>query len=254
MERLKHKIAIITGVSSGIGQATARLFAAEGATVFGVDCDRDSGQLLAEELQQQQLKFTFFASDVANPLAAKEIVFHCQQTYGRVDILYNNAGISRVEPFLTISQTSLEQIMAVNFMGTFFLCQEVIPLMKQQGGGVIINTASELAIVAQPLFTAYCASKGAVLAFTRSLALEYARDNIRINVLCPGPINTPMLDREFSSYDNPFNARTESIASIPIGRLGRPEEIARVALFLASDAPELIQGASLLVDGGKTIF
>ncbi|WP_013322741.1 SDR family NAD(P)-dependent oxidoreductase [Gloeothece verrucosa] len=253
MGRLNQKVALITGVSSGIGAAAAKLFAAEGAAVFGVDCHTEAGEALEEELRQLGLSFHFFACDVANSSAARDIVSNCGQTYGRVDILYNNAGISTVEAFTSVSQSSLERIMAVNFMATFYLCQQVIPVMKQQGGGVIINTASELAFVAQPLFTAYCASKGAVLAFTRSLALEYAADNIRINALCPGPIDTPMLNAEFNADSDPVKARTESIATIPIGRLGRPEEIAQVALFLASDAPQLMHGASLLVDGGKTI-
>ncbi|MBC7969170.1 MAG: SDR family oxidoreductase, partial [Verrucomicrobia bacterium] len=125
---------------------------------------------------------------------------------------------------------------------------------QQQGGGVVINTASELAIVAQPLYTAYCATKGAVLSLTRALALEYAKDNIRINALCPGPIATPMLQGEFDQADDPAQAEAEGIATMPIGRLGTPAEIAQVALFLASDAPALMHGAALVVDGGKTIF
>jgi NAD(P)-dependent dehydrogenase (short-subunit alcohol dehydrogenase family) len=126
--------------------------------------------------------------------------------------------------------------------------------MQQQGHGVIINTASELAIVAQPFYAAYCASKGAVLSFTRALALEYAQANIRINALCPGPIDTPMLQQEFNVDSDPVEARNQGIATMPIGRLGTPEEIAQVALFLAADAPALMHGASIVVDGAKTIL
>ncbi|NJR65164.1 MAG: SDR family oxidoreductase [Leptolyngbyaceae cyanobacterium CRU_2_3] len=129
----------------------------------------------------------------------------------------------------------------MNFLSVFYLCQQVIPKMHQ--GGVIINTASELAIVAQPLYTAYCASKGAVLSFTRSLALEYAQSNIRINALCPGPIDTPMLQQEFNLDSDPIKAQEQGIATMPIGRLGKPEEIAQVALFLASEAPALMQSS-----------
>lgn len=253
MSRLDGKVALITGVGSGIGQAAARLFTERGATVFGVECDRKAGQALAAELSDRQ--FQFFQADLSSHSACIQTVTRCCEVYSRIDILYNNAGISVVEPFTSTSPTTLERILAVNFMSIFYLCQQTIPQMQQQGGGVVINTASELAIVAQPLYAAYCASKGAVLSLTRALALEYARDNIRINAICPGPVDTPMLQMEFDYLDaNPDRAKAESIATMPIGRLGRPEEIARVALFLASEAPALLHGASLLVDGAKTIF
>ncbi len=254
MGRLADKVALITGVGSGIGRAAACLFATEGAQVFGVDRNRAAGEDLVAYLQAQHLKFQFCEADLSQPAAAKTIVDQCHQTYGRIDVLYNNAGISEVEPFTDISPEALERMLAINFKSVFYLCQQVIPVMQAQGGGVIINTASELSFVAQPLFTAYCASKGAVLSFTRALALEYAQQNIRINALCPGPIDTPMLNREFAMEANPAQAKADSLASMPIGRLGQPEEIAQIALFLASDAPALLHGSALLVDGGKTIF
>ncbi len=254
MEKLSGKVALITGVGAGIGLAAARLFAAEGAAVFGVDRNAKAGKALLDELHQQGLNFEFFAADLSTPQAAIAVVKACYHRYDHIDILYNNAGISVIEPFTSVAPATLEQIFAINFMSTFHLCQGVIPGMQQQGSGVIINTASELAIVAQPLYSAYCASKGAVLSLTRALALEYARDNIRINALCPGPVDTALLSQEFERETNPQKAKADSIALMPIGRLGQPEEIAQVALFLASDAPQLMQGAALLVDGGKTIF
>lgn len=254
MGRLDGKVALITGIASGIGRAAAMLFAAEGAQVFGVDRDEPTGQALAAALQADGRSFHFFAADVSSELACMQSVKQCCETYGRIDILYNNAGIAIIEPFDRTDAEALERIMAVNFKSVFYLCQQAIPQMQQQGGGVVINTASELAIVAQPLYTAYCASKGAVLSLTRALALEYAKDKIRINALCPGPIATPMLQGEFDQADDPAQAKAEGIATIPIGRLGDPAEIARVALFLASDAPALMHGAALVVDGGKTIF
>lgn len=250
--KLDRKVALITGVGSGIGRAAARLFVEAGATVFGVDRNLEAGQSLATELSTQN--FHFWSADLSTQAAAIAAVEQCYQTCGRVDVLYNNAGISIVEPFTEMKATTVEQILAINFLSVFYLCQQVIPIMQQQQSGVIINTASELAFVAQPLFTAYCASKGAVLSFTRSLALEYAHTNIRINALCPGPIDTPMLKAEFATDTNPQKARHDSITSIPIGRIGEPAEIAQVALFLACDAPRLMHGSSLLVDGGKTIL
>ena len=215
MGRLDNKVALITGVGSGIGKAAALLFAQAGAVVFGVDRDEAAGQTLTSMLSSQT--FRFFKADLSTDASCFQTVQLCCAAYGHIDVLYNNAGISPV-------------------------------------GGVIINTASELAIVAQPLYAAYCASKGAVLSLTRALALEYAQDNIRINALCPGPIDTPMLQQEFDQSDDPIQSRTAGIATMPIGRLGKPEEIAQVALFLASDAPSLMQGASIVVDGAKTIL
>jgi NAD(P)-dependent dehydrogenase (short-subunit alcohol dehydrogenase family) len=254
MSRLDSKVVLITGIGSGIGQAAVRLFCEQGAIVFGVDVDVAAGQALAKELHSQNYSFHFYPADLSTKAACVEVVTECCTTAGKVDILYNNVGISTVQPFLDTEAATVERIMAVNFMSVFYLCQAVIPVMQQQGSGVIINTASELAIVAQPLYSAYCASKGAVLSFTRSLALEYAQSNIRINALCPGPIDTPMLQKEFATEADPAKAEKEAIATMPIGRFGRPEEIAQVALFLASDAPSLMHGASIVVDGAKTIL
>lgn len=254
MGQLDGKVALITGVASGIGRAAASLFAEQGAIVFGCDRNQAVGQTLAAELQAKGHSFQFFAADLSTETACINAVNRCYKDYGRIDILYNNAGISIVEPFAETSGATLDIILAINFKSVFYLCQQVIPKMQKQGGGVVINTASELAIVAQPLYAAYCASKGAVLSLTRALALEYAKDNIRINALCPGPIDTPMLQMEFDLANNPVQAKTEGMATMPIGRLGQPEEIAKVALFLASDAPALMQGATIVVDGGKTIL
>lgn len=252
MGRLDNKVALITGVGSGIGKAAALLFAEAGAVVFGVDRDEAAGQTLTSMLSSQT--FRFFKADLSTEASCIQTVQQCCAAYGQIDVLYNNAGISTVEPFTQTDALSLDRILSVNFKSVFYLCQQVIPKMQHQGGGVIINTASELAIVAQPLYAAYCASKGAVLSLTRALALEYAQDNIRINALCPGPIDTPMLQQEFDQSDDPIQSRAAGIATMPIGRLGKPEEIAQVALFLASDAPSLMQGASIVVDGAKTIL
>jgi NAD(P)-dependent dehydrogenase (short-subunit alcohol dehydrogenase family) len=254
MGQLDGKVALITGIGSGIGQAAARLFCDRGAAVFGVDINSQAGETLRQELHAKGQSFQFYEADLLTESACARVIAECYATYNGIDILYNNAGISIVKSFSETDQPTLEKILAVNFMSVFYLCQHTIPKMQNQGGGVIINTASELAIVAQPLYTAYCASKGAVLSFTRSLALEYAQSNIRINALCPGPIDTPMLQHEFETAEDVSQAQIEGIATMPIGRFGRPEEIAQVALFLASDAPALMHGASIVVDGAKTIL
>ena len=235
MTQLTGKVTLITGIASPIGQATARLFTAAGASVFGVDDDFTAGEALAAELQQQQRTFQFWTADLADPAAIAETIARCQQTYGRIDVLYNNANLSIIESFNEVSSTTLERIMAVNFKATFSLCQHVIPGMKRRGGGVIINTASELENVARPLATAYSASKGAVLAFTRALALEYAPDHIRVNILCPDTIAAPI--------PTPERAKPEENAIPTIEHFGAPEEVAKVALRLASEAPSLMPGA-----------
>lgn len=252
MTKLADKVVLITGIGSGIGLAAARLFYQSGATVFGIDRDVDAGRKLQIELANG--RFFFWEADLSNLQTVVKAVEQCVQRYGTVDVLYNNAGISFVESFTEVSPEELETTMAVNFYAVFYLCQQVLPVMVQQGSGTIINTASELAVVAQPHLSAYCASKGAVLSLTRSLALEYAHTNIHINALCPGPTETQMLKYEFDADTNPAQAKQESINSMPIRRLGTPEEVAQVALFLASDAPRLMHGATLLVDGGKTII
>jgi NAD(P)-dependent dehydrogenase (short-subunit alcohol dehydrogenase family) len=254
MGRLDGKVALITGIGSGIGRAAARLFCEAGATVFGVDRNLDSGLSLATELANWGSCFQFFQADLSQEWDCLQTVRQCKQQCGRLDILYNNAGISMIAPFDQTDTALLADIMAINFQAVYVLCQQAIPLMQAQGGGVIINTASELAIVAQPHYAAYCASKGAVLSLTRALALEYAQANIRINALCPGPIDTPMLQQEFNQAELPDHAKAAGVATMPIGRLGQPEEIAEVALFLASDAPVLLHGASIVVDGAKTIL
>lgn len=254
MGRLDGQVTLITGIAAGIGAAAATLFAQEGAHVFGVDRDAAGGATLAAQLQAQGHSVEFYAADLASAEACRTVVEQCCQRFGRIDVLYNNAGISIITAFQTTTEADLDRLIAINFKSVFYLCQQVLPLMQRQGGGVVINTASELAIVAQPLYAAYCATKGAVLSLTRALALEYAQDNIRINAVCPGPIDTPMMQQEFLAAADPQQCRQDAIATIPIGRLGQATEIAKVALFLATDAPALMHGSALVVDGGKTVI
>lgn len=253
-EQLRDKVIVLTGVSSGIGLAATRLFCEQGGTVFGIDRNAEVGDRLSKELNSKHYSFKFYEADLSQERACAEAIETCYQTYGRIDVLYNNAGISIVSPFTKTDTATVEKLFAVNVMSVFYLCQQTIPKMQAQGSGVIINTASELAIVAQPLYTAYCASKGAVMSFTRALALEYAQSGIRINMLCPGPIETPMLQKEFQCDEDPQAAREQGLNTMPIGRYGKPEEVARVALFLASDAPALMHGSALVIDGAKTII
>jgi len=251
---LTGKVAIITGTSSGIGKASALRFLEEGCRVYGFDRDRERGQEMELELRTKNYPFIFHEVDLLDRPQIKQAFDTCMLREGRIDILFNNAGVSFVRPIEMTEQQILETTMGVNFEATYHLCQLVYPQMKQRGAGVILNTASELAFVAQPGFSAYCASKGAVLAFTRSLALEAAPHGVRVNALCPGPVETPMLLAEFKTGKDPQGERRGAELTIPLGRLGKPAEIAEVAVFLVSNRASFVHGAAWLVDGGKTIW
>lgn len=251
---LAGKIAIITGTSNGIGKAAALLFLKEGCRVHGFDCDSARGKEMERDMQMQGYPFTFHEVNLLERSQIEKAVENCMRSDGRIDILFNNAGVSYVSPIELTEQRIFETTMGVNFEAVYYLCQLIYPQMKERGSGVILNTASELAFVAQPGFTAYCASKGAVLSFTRALALEAAQCGVRVNAICPGPIETSMLLAEFDNAENPVEERSSAEQTIPLGRFGKPEEIAEVALFLVSEKASFVQGAAWMVDGGKTVW
>ncbi|HEY9768569.1 MAG TPA: SDR family NAD(P)-dependent oxidoreductase [Coleofasciculaceae cyanobacterium] len=252
--RLKKKIALITGAGSGIGRSTAMCFAAEGAIIMAADINETEAVITQELIEQAGGKCRALAFDVSKELEVKDAIALTVSMFGRLDIMHNNAGISIIKPTTEITEADLNRLIGINFKGVFFGCKHAIAQMVKQQEGVIINTASELAIVGQPLYSAYCGTKGAVIAMTRALSAEWAKQGIRVNALCPGPINTPMLQAEFNLATNPKVEAQAAVDSIPAGKLGTPEEIAKVALFLASDNAQFVHGAAIMVDGGKTII
>jgi len=252
--RLKGKVSLITGAGSGIGRATALLFAREGAFVVAVDRDEQQAKKTQNLIHQAGGKCEAKFIDVSQEEQVAEAIATVINTWGQLDVLFNNAGISLLKPVTATTEAEWDHVFNVNLKGVFFGCKHAIPQMAKQGSGAIINTASELAIVAQPLYGAYCATKAGVIALTRVLALEWAAKGIRINAVCPGPIATPMLQAEFELADNPIDEEKLAIKSIPAGRLGTPEDIAKVALFLASEDAQFVHGAAIIADGGKTIF
>jgi NAD(P)-dependent dehydrogenase (short-subunit alcohol dehydrogenase family) len=246
--RLDGKVALITGGGSGMGKVASELFASEGADVVLTDVADEAGAATADAIGERAL---FVHADVSDEQQADAMVRAAVDRFGRLDILYNNAGVMLPDDGSVDATTEAiwDTTLAVNVKGVAFGCKYGIPAMLQTGGGSIINVASFVAWVgAATSQTAYTSSKGAVLAMTREIAVEYARRGIRCNALCPGPIETPLLIRLLSNEER----RRRRLVHIPMGRLGRAEELARAALFLASDDASYMTGASLIVDGGLT--
>ncbi len=245
MGRLDQKIAIITGAASGIGRATARRFAAEGARVVVADLAEEEGSALATEIGG-----TFVPVDVASEASVKDMYARVLEVYGGVDVLFNNAGISPADDdsILTTELDAWRRVQDVNLTSVYLCCKYGIPLLLERGGGSIINTASFVAVLGSATSQiSYTASKGGVLSMSRELGVQFARQGVRVNALCPGPVNTPLLQELFAK--DPERA-ARRLVHVPLGRFAEPEEIASAVLFLASDDASFITASTFLVDGG----
>jgi len=250
MGSLTGKYALITGGASGIGWATALLFAREGAAVSVVDLDEDKGQAVVREIVDNGGQAIFVHCDVSQAADCQRAVQRTVDELGGLDILFNNAGLIRRASVLETSEEEWDRVMAVNVKSVFLLSKYAIPVMAQAGGGVIINTASGWGLVGGRKAAAYCASKGAVVLLTKAMALDHGEQNIRVNCICPGDTDTPMLRNEAQQLGEPDERFLEGAAQRPLRRIGRPEEIAQAALYLASDASSFVTGTTLVVDGG----
>jgi NAD(P)-dependent dehydrogenase (short-subunit alcohol dehydrogenase family) len=251
--RLADKVTIITGAGGGMGRVAAQLFAKEGAKVVVAEYSEAAGRETVAMVEADGGTATYVRADVSKEADAKAMVDHALATYGRVDVLYNNAGIMPEADHSVIDTDvdTWDQVMAVNVRGPFLGCKYAIPAMQAGGGGSIINVASFVAILGCSVpQDAYTASKGAILSLTRSLAVQFGPNGIRTNAICPGPIETPLLMDWLLKDEAAKNLR---LARNPTGRFGKPEEIVYMALYLASDESRFTNGASLVVDGGISV-
>ncbi|OQY23575.1 MAG: short-chain dehydrogenase [Chloroflexi bacterium] len=250
MTSLKDERALITGGASGIGRATALLFAREGAVVAVADLDEAGAQAVAREIADDGGRAIAVRCDVSQTADCQRAVQQTVEELGGLDILFNNAGIIRRADVLETTEEEWERVMAVNAKSVFLMSKYAIPVMAQAGGGVIVNTGSGWGLVGGANAVSYCASKGAVVNMTRAMALDHGAQNVRVNCVCPGDTDTGMLRNEARQLGASEEEFLLEAAERPLKRIGRPEDIAQAVLYLVSDAASFVTGATLVVDGG----
>jgi NAD(P)-dependent dehydrogenase (short-subunit alcohol dehydrogenase family) len=245
--RLAGRVTVITGANSGIGLATARLFAAEGAAVVLADIKDASGQAATIRGRCAAIPV-----DVANGGSVAQLVDRTLTEFGRLDVLVNNAGVDLAKRITETDEADWDRLMSINLRGVFLCSKAAVLVMRDHGGGVIVNVASELGIVGGSEIAAYCASKGGVVQLTKAMAVDHAAENIRVNCVCPGPVDTPLLQSIMAAASDPVAEQLSIVSKTLLRRLARPEEIARAILFLASDESSYMTGSIVAVDGGWT--
>ena len=252
-KRFEGKVVIITGGGKGIGKTCANAFAQEGGQVAIADIDEEAGQASVRQVNETGGKAIFIKCDVSKSTGVKLLVKETVKEFGGIDVLYNNAGVVRYGTVVEMSEEDWDYQININLKASFLTCKYTIPEMIKRGGGTIVNTASAQAFASQKTVSAYAASKGGIVSFTTTVALDHAQDNIRCNCIAPGSIQTPMLDEAaelFGPKDNPAQAITEWGKMHPLGRVGRSEEVAKMVLFLASEDASFCTGGCYRIEGG----
>jgi len=252
MFSLKNKITLVTGAGSGIGESIAEVFARAGAHVYVADRDSNAGNETVARIKAQKGSAEFKEIDVSREADCDRVQREVYAAFGRLDVLVNNAGIGHVGTLLQTTGADLDRLYAVNVRGMFNVTKVFLPGMIERKHGVIINLASIGGVLAVRDRLAYCTTKFAVVGLTRSMALDHALAGVRINCICPGRVETPFVAKRLAEYPDPEQARREMTASQPVGRMGRPDEIAALAAFLCSDEATFITGAAYDIDGGVT--
>ncbi len=250
MMRFANKVALITGGTSGIGRTTATLFAREGAYVAITGRNEERGQAVVAEIEQEGGQAIFIRSDVRLAVECRQAVETTLQTFGRLDILFNNAGVFYPNTVLDCTEEEWDLTIDISLKGSFLMSKYALPSMIAQGSGVIINNSSGWGLAGGSAAAAYCAAKGGMVLLTRAMAIDHARQGIRINCVCPGDVDTPMLPDDARRRGMTWEAYLAEASDRPMGRIGLPQEIAKAVLFLASDDSSFVTGAALVVDGG----
>jgi NAD(P)-dependent dehydrogenase (short-subunit alcohol dehydrogenase family) len=250
--RLQGRVAIVTGTARGIGRAIAAAYAREGCVVIGIDIQAEVGATAADEIARDGGRMTFEAGDVANEADVRRIVGAVLERHGRIDVLVNDAAVQVEALAADVRVADFHRIVDVNLLGCVLTCREVLPAMVAQGGGAIVNMSSVNAFSADPLLPVYGATKAAIIGYTKSVAVAYGPHGIRANAICPGDVDTELNRAFFEAHPDPVAFRTSVEREYPVRRIASTDEIARVAVFLASDDAAFVNGEALVVDGGIT--